>query len=210
MVTYKTCRRQDFCVWALQQIEEDPRFFTRVCSTDKFHYTNVGLPCHQNEWHWSDSNPDWNINLPIQHRWKVNVWIGIIGRWVISPYFFEGALNIKTYTTILENDLPVMMKQVPLDIRRRIYWIGLGGPVRWLTRSTDLTPCDFFVLGMIRDIVHKTPPKTIKNMQQRIIGACRCITPAMLRYMRHIFQRRLEVVLTGRVAMLYIKRFERQ
>ena len=47
--------------------------------------------------------------------------------------------------------------------------IGLGHDVEWPPRSPDLTPCDFFLWGYLKDKVFSTgPPQNIGVLRQRI------------------------------------------
>jgi hypothetical protein len=47
--------------------------------------------------------------------------------------------------------------------------IGLGHDVEWPPRSPDLTPCDFFMWGYLKDKVFSTgPPENIDVLRQRI------------------------------------------
>ena len=46
--------------------------------------------------------------------------------------------------------------------------IGLGHDVEWPPRSPDLTPCDFFLWGYVKDKVFATPPQNINELRQRI------------------------------------------
>ena len=47
--------------------------------------------------------------------------------------------------------------------------IGLGHNVEWPPRSPDLTPCDFFLWGYIKDKVFSSPPRDIDELRQKII-----------------------------------------
>ena len=49
-------------------------------------------------------------------------------------------------------------------------------------RSPDLTYCDFFVFGFIKDRIFRPPnaPTTLIELEHRIIEVCNEITPAML------------------------------
>ena len=46
--------------------------------------------------------------------------------------------------------------------------VGLGHPVDWTPRSPDLTLCDFFLWGYLKDRVCKTVPLTIAAVRQCI------------------------------------------
>ena len=47
--------------------------------------------------------------------------------------------------------------------------IGLGHDVEWPPRSPDLTPCDFFLWGYLKDKVFSTSPQNIDVLRQRIV-----------------------------------------
>lgn len=117
-----------------------------------------------------DQNPRFTRRIDNQHRWTVNVWGGVIGNYVIGPYFIDGHLNGNVYLNFLEHELPELLEEVPLNIIRSMWyqhdgapahstrlvryflnrqfgqrWVGRGGPISYPPRSPDLTPCDFFV-----------------------------------------------------------------
>jgi len=61
-------------------------------------------------------------------------------------------------------------------------WIGHGGPISWSARSPDITPLDFFLWGILKNIVYQEVSITSENMKQRIIiAACATISPQVLR-----------------------------
>jgi hypothetical protein len=65
-------------------------------------------------------------------------------------------------------------------------WIGRAGPEdmvfsRWPPRSPDLTPCDFFLWGYLKDRVYLPPlPVNLPELRRRIVAAVQSITPDML------------------------------
>ena len=46
--------------------------------------------------------------------------------------------------------------------------IGIGFDHEWPPRSPDLTPCDFFLWGHVKNQVFKTPPPSLEILGQRI------------------------------------------
>ncbi|CAF3965972.1 unnamed protein product [Rotaria sordida] len=60
-------------------------------------------------------------------------------------------------------------------------WIGRRGPYDWPARSPDLSPCDFFLWGYLKDTVFKKPLITIQELKQRIEEACEQIPEEMCR-----------------------------
>ena len=47
-------------------------------------------------------------------------------------------------------------------------WIGRRGAIEWPSRSPDLTPPDFFLWGVLKDLVYSLKPKTIPELKQAI------------------------------------------
>jgi len=79
------------------------------------------------------------------------------------------------YLNFLLNELPNLLEQVPLSVRKEMWlqqdgapphnsnvvknflksqfpekWIGTNGPISWPPRSPDLTPLDFFCGGFLK------------------------------------------------------------
>jgi hypothetical protein len=45
------------------------------------------------------------------------------------------------------------------------HWLGRRRPHKWLARSPDLTPCDFFLWGWAKDEVCCTKPRTLEELE---------------------------------------------
>jgi hypothetical protein len=114
-------------------------------------------------------NPRAVVECNFQHRFSVNVWCGVIYNYLIGPYVFEGRLTSVQYKIFLQHELPLLLDDVRLASRGRMWiqhdgapphygrevttylnrkfrgrWIGRGGPVAWPPRFPDLSPLDFF------------------------------------------------------------------
>jgi hypothetical protein len=50
------------------------------------------------------------------------------------------------------------------------HWIGRGGTIKWPPRSPDLTPCDFFLWGYIKQTVYRPNdmPRDVDDLVDRI------------------------------------------
>ena len=61
-------------------------------------------------------------------------------------------------------------------------WIGRGGPIAWLARSSDLNPLDFHLWGHLKSIVHATSIENAEILRNRIEQSFRQIreTPGMI------------------------------
>lgn len=61
-----------------------------------------------------------------------------------------------------------------VDVRRYLdeiflnRWIGRRGHIEWPARSPDLNPLDFFMWGHMKNVVYKTKPRHIEELQERI------------------------------------------
>jgi len=107
-----------------------------------------------------------------QRRFAVNVWVGVIDGYVIGQFLgFSRVLLSGANLNFLQNELPILLEDVPLNLRHQMIfqhdgapphfsvevrkyldetfpvWIGRGGTVPWPVRSPDLTPLNFFVWG---------------------------------------------------------------
>ena len=48
-------------------------------------------------------------------------------------------------------------------------FLSLHNNTKWPPRSPDLTPCDFFLWGYLKDKVFMTPTESLNVLRQRII-----------------------------------------
>lgn len=80
---------------------------------------------------WSIENPCWLWQVAYQKLWSVNVWCGIIEDRIIGPYFIEGNLNGRKYTTFLQETLDPLLEETPLETRNRIWYQYDGCPAHF-------------------------------------------------------------------------------
>lgn len=84
--------RVTFCQWLLNKLEENINFLKLVLFTDECSFARTGVfNCH-NEHVWSANNPHAMKQSHFQHRWKINVWAGIIGDQILGPYFLDNVM----------------------------------------------------------------------------------------------------------------------
>lgn len=106
---------------------------------------------------------------------------------LIEPHILPDRLTGESYLNFLRKDLPVLLVELPLNIRQKMWllqdgapphfnrkvrlfldqtfpnrWFGRNGPVQWPPRSPDLTPCDFFLWGYMKSLVFRTPVETME------------------------------------------------
>lgn len=211
--------RVNFCEWSSFMLDNDPDFIRCLMFSDEATFHKNGCVNRHNFHYYSDVNPHL-LRTVSQQRWSLNVWGAVVGPIVIGPHFFNGRLNGRIYHDFLENELPVLLENVPLDIRQKIWfqqdgapphfsanvrewldrnfndmWIGRGAAIAWPARSPDLTGMDFFLWGYVKDIVYRDTPTTVDDMKNRIRRAFASITQQMLQEMRHSFRKRIQMCL---------------
>lgn len=212
-------RRLEFCNWAQAMLRRDPDFFRYVMFSDEATFHNTGQLNRHNCHYWSAENPHWSSMIDHQNRWSLIVWCGIVNGFLIGPYFFDGNVNSARYLHLLTNELPILLEEVDLQTRQRMWlqqdgagahrsnivrdflnrefpqrWIGIGSQVvEWCPRSPDLTSPDFFLWGYIKNMAYLDPPTTRENMMQRITNICRNIPRNILWATVTSFERRVQL-----------------
>ena len=73
-------------------------------------------------------------------------------------------------------------------------WIGRGGPIPWPPRSPDITPCDFFLWGFVKDVVYNTQVTDLADLKARIVAAIQQIDVEMLERTWQNLEYRLDVL----------------
>ncbi|CAH2090775.1 unnamed protein product [Euphydryas editha] len=143
------------------------------------------------------------LNLSIWRGFSVNVWAGVIGGLFIGPFILPNILIGENYLSFLQNELRVLLKNVPLDVRREMIfqndgcpahyrrtvrehlspfhnrWIGRNGPILWPARSPDLTPIDFYVWGRMKEIIYEVEIVDLEHLTARINQAAEVLRREM-------------------------------
>ena len=207
-------RRLQFCEWIQTPGIEDLLPF--ILFSDEATFTNRGEVNRHNMHYWAAENPHWVRHVNYQQRWSVNVWCGILGNYMIGPYFLDGNLTGRSYALFLRRHLPRLLEEVDLHTRQTMWfqqdghpahssnvavrvlnrtfpnkWIGRRGPHAWPPRSPDLTPLDYFLWGYVKQRVYATEPTTPNDMKHRIREACQSISVHQLILVRRSFWKRI-------------------
>jgi diadenosine tetraphosphate (Ap4A) HIT family hydrolase len=64
--------------------------------------------------------------------------------------------------------------------------------VEWLARSPDLTPCDFFLWGYLKEKVFKHHPQSLEDLQERIQQEINSVPPELTQRVMKNFQEHLQ------------------
>lgn len=195
----------------------DPSFNKFIFFSDEATFHVSGYVHKQNCRIWSTDKPtevyEYQDNTP-----KVNVWCAMSAECMIGPYFFEENVNASNYLDMLENFFwpivknkriasKIMFQQDGaaahyslivrdwLDKRLPGRWIGRRGPIEWAARAPDLTPCDFFLWGYVKQKVYQKYHKNLAELRESIANVIKSITPDVLEHVFANLQKRLEKVI---------------
>lgn len=120
--------RLQFCNWILAKIEENQNFVSYILFTDESSFSNTCRPNQHNLHHYATENPRLMRPVDNQHRFKVNVWAGICGEYVVGPYFFNGNLNGDIYLDFLQQELDNLNRHIPRYILNQLWFQHDGAP----------------------------------------------------------------------------------
>lgn len=185
-----------FCRSMLAKIREDPDFLNKILWTDESTLKRDGYLNLHNLHGWHSENPHLMREDRSQYQFKVNMWTGILNGQLIGPFELPENLNGATYLYFLQNNLPTLLEDVPLNIYREMWyqqdgcpahyarpvreylneeypdrWIGRLGSILWPPRSPDLNPVDFFYWGCIKEKVYSKPIENLLELRQKIDAA---------------------------------------
>jgi hypothetical protein len=183
--------------WLLAKFVVNPRFVGNILFTDDAGFTRDVIVNFHNTHVWMDDYPHTTVASRHQHRFSINVWVGIVGDQILGPVVLPNRLTGAVCRRFLVNDLPVLLEHVPLHQRQHMWfmhdgtpphflrifrqhlnqtfgehWIGHGSPVNWPARSRDLNPLDFWLWGHLNTLVYSAPINDVEVLQQRVQNAC--------------------------------------
>ena len=187
-------RRMNFTRWFLQQCE-DPNFINLLVIGDEAAFCMNGEVNTKNVVKYAPKGepPVFNYDKNAS-REKLTVWIGLCGNGsVLGPYFFENNVTGERYLEMLNvMAIPQLSLEYMMEFNR-LWWAQDGaGPHRylpvqqrlrdifeeriisldmaneWPPRSPDLTPCDFFLWGYLKNEVYTMPPLNLEDLRLRI------------------------------------------
>ncbi|KOC66835.1 Histone-lysine N-methyltransferase SETMAR [Habropoda laboriosa] len=119
--------RMEYSRWLLGEIARNPSFCRFVLWTDEACFTREGCFNVHNSHVWDDENPFAVRTHAAKERWSINVWAGICDDFVVGPYILLDRLDGTIYNNFLENVLPGLLEEIPLEIRRNMYFRHLSG-----------------------------------------------------------------------------------
>ncbi|GBN62464.1 hypothetical protein AVEN_192812-1 [Araneus ventricosus] len=134
--------------------------------------------------------------------------VAISSKGIIGPFFREQTINAVKYLGILDEFVaihyalddhwnaswfmqhgarphrtPAVFDLLSEHFNDRVialdYYKHTGSVMAWPPYSPDITPCDFFLWGYLKDLVYRQTPKTITQLKQHISTAYETIPSNM-------------------------------
>jgi len=109
--------RLEFCKW-LNGSRELHRY---SLFTDESQLYRDGVNNTHNSHAWADENPHATVESNFQ-RFSVSEWCAVLDDQLIGPFILEGLLTREAYLRFLQEELPQLLEDVPLNKRGRMYF----------------------------------------------------------------------------------------
>lgn len=210
--------RQNLCENMLEQIAPEAAFF----SSDEAHFHLCGAVNKQNFRYWAESNPQIIQEIPLHSPkltvWCAISQFGVIGPYFFEEDGVTVTVNSERYVAMLQNYLQPRMEEIieneglgvvwfqqdgatahtariSLNILRHMFpgrLVSLRGDLGWPARSPDLSICDFFLWGHLKERVFKSRPNTLPQLRERIIEEVNAIPRDMCERAVRNFRERLQ------------------
>ena len=110
--------RLNFCKW----LNGSRQLHRYIMFTDEAQFNRDGVNNTHNSRVWGDENPHATVESNFQQRFSVNVWCAVLDDQLIGPFILEGRLKGEAYLRFLEEELPQLLEDVPLDKRSHMYF----------------------------------------------------------------------------------------
>jgi hypothetical protein len=182
--------RMECCQILAEIVKIQPDIVYLMPSTNEATFHISGHVNRHNTIFWGTENP----RLFREHGRaspKVNIRCAVTAAGVIVPYFFyTPTVNSESYLHMLQSyaidELPKIILSsgyfqqdgAPAQFGRIVRdfldytfprrWIGRCGPSKWPHHAPDLTPCHFWLWGMVKERVYSTKVRNISELKERI------------------------------------------
>lgn len=183
-------RRCEIADILLNMFVDDFSLIDRIIWSDESIFKLNGHVNRHNCVYYATENPHIVINQKTNAP-GVIVWAGIWSNGVIGPFFFNDNITAENYLEKLNDEIvPAIENQVNLEEIFSMHdrapphyaksvrqfsdetfshrWIGRRGPIDWPARSSDITPVDFFLWGVIKDRTYASKPQNRQALRNAI------------------------------------------
>ena len=107
----------EFCEW----LNGSRQLHRYILFTDEAQFNRDGVNNVHNSHVWADENPHATVQSNFQLRFSVNVWRAVLDGQLIGPFILEGRLTGEAYFRFLQEELPRLLEDVPLDKRSLMF-----------------------------------------------------------------------------------------
>ena len=98
--------------------EREESFVSTILFTDEANFTRDGIFNFHNNHNWDEEIP--HVHSRHQYQFSLNVWAGIIDKFLIGASFLDEKLTGTKYVDFFNTRLHEILEEVPVDIRLRI------------------------------------------------------------------------------------------
>lgn len=189
-------KRTEFCAWFKNNVADRVENLPIIFFSDEAWFHLSGYINSQNYRIWSAENPHAFQETSL-HPLKVGVWCAVSPQRVVGPLFFDDTINAERYQEIMMQFIALLEQDerdawfqqdgatahtaaTSISFLTEFFGERLISTGKWPARSPDLTPCDFFLWGYLKDKVYLNKPSSIDELKQEITAAINEITPEML------------------------------
>jgi hypothetical protein len=175
------------------QISGERDLLDKIIWSDEACFKWSGHVNRHNCVYWADENPHLTIRFQLNQS-GVTEWGALSSEVVLGPVFFDVTLDGNNYLNMLRDVVVPQLRtkahfaelylqqdeETPhyaLLVRNYLgnlfplHWIGRRGSIDWPPRSTDLTPMNIFLWGVVKNKVYDGKPQTVDEMKEFITDA---------------------------------------
>lgn len=178
-------RRTEFCETMVAKMDNDPAWLKKLVFSDEAVFKLNGSVNKHNCHFYAKENPKVKLETSMGKD-SLTVWAMIGHSGTLAFDIDPQTMNSDRYCLILnEKVFPYFRRHSEmfyqqdgapahfslaarnlLNIHLPNHWIGRRGSIEWPARSPDLTPCDFWYWGHLRDLVYAKEPRTLQELRQ--------------------------------------------
>lgn len=182
-------RRLEFCEEMLRNFENNPDLIDKIVWSDEAKFRLDGQVNRHNCVYYATENPHLIHTKEVASP-GITVWAGIHSSGIVGPFFFHETVTGAGYLDMLKSQFFPVFKALgenyvlqqdgapphfARDVRQWLDenldggWIGRRGSFcDWPPRSPDLTVCDFFLWGYLKDRIYASRCNNLMELEQRI------------------------------------------
>lgn len=168
---------------------------------------------------WGTEKPEIMKTRPL-HPQKLTVWYGICSEGVIGPFFIESNINAEVYNDLLRDqispeleskglikdfyyqqdgapphctrdNLTLLREHFGLRVISRKFFEFFDEGYDWPPYSPDLSVCDFFLWGCVKDKTYTIELSDLRELRERVTKIISELEVSVLRQAISSFEKRL-------------------